>query len=139
MARGLNPAGLEMPFGAFSNAAWVPAGRQLIISGLVARDEKGNLVGRGDMEAQTRQVLRNMETMLHHAGATFDDIAVVTVFLTDMSKLAVVHDVRREFFKPPYPASTLVQVVSLVDPELLIEINAVAVVPEDRVNRAAAG
>ena len=130
MADSFNIPELAAPFGAFSSAAWAPAGRQLFISGLVARDAEGKLVGRGDMAAQTRQTLRNMEAILRSVGATFKEVAVVTVFVTDMSKLDVIHEVRREFFKPPYPASTLVQVVSLVDPELLIEINAVAVVPE---------
>ncbi|MCL8207100.1 MAG: RidA family protein [Actinomycetia bacterium] len=54
----------------------------------------------------------------------------MTVFLTDMRHLDQVHQVRREFFPPPYPASTLVQVTSLVDPRMLIEINAVAVIPD---------
>lgn len=63
------------------------------------------------------------------AGGTFDDIVSVTVFVTDMSGLAAIHEVRPKFFKPPYPAGTLVQVNSLVDPRLMIEINAVAVIP----------
>jgi 2-iminobutanoate/2-iminopropanoate deaminase len=129
MALGINPSGVKAPFGAFSNAAWAPPGRTLHISGQVAADDKGEIVGEGDIAAQTEQTLRNLETILHSAGGTFDDIVSVTVFVTDMSGLAAIHEVRRKFFKPPYPASTLVQVKSLVDPRLMIEINAVAVIP----------
>ena len=65
------------------------------------------------------------------------DIAKVTVFVTDMSTLADIHGVRAEFFDPPYPASTLVEVSRLVNPEWMIEIEAVAVIPFDRVKRLA--
>lgn len=129
MSQGFNPSGLKAPFGAFSHAAWAPAGRTLYISGQVATDTEGKVVGEGDMRAQTEQILRNLATVLRAAGATFDHIVSVTVFVTDMKGLGVIHEVRRRYFKPPYPASTLVEVKSLVDPRLMIEINAVAVVP----------
>ncbi|TAN11720.1 MAG: RidA family protein [Rhizobiaceae bacterium] len=124
-----NPPNLMQPFGAFSNAALAPAGRLLFISGQVATDPEGRIVGENDIAAQTRQALSNIDTLLRKAGAGFEDVVSVTVFLKDMQHLDAVHEVRREFFKPPYPASTLVQIVSLVDPRMLIEINAVAVVP----------
>jgi 2-iminobutanoate/2-iminopropanoate deaminase len=128
MAQGINPSGLKAPFGAFSNAAWAPAGRTLHISGQVGVDAEGRLVGEGDIRAQTEQTLRNIETVLRSVGAGFDDIVAVTVFVTDMSGLAAIHEVRRKFFKPPYPASTLVEIKALTDPRYLIEINAIAVV-----------
>jgi 2-iminobutanoate/2-iminopropanoate deaminase len=128
MSQGFNPSGLKAPFGAFSHAAWAPAGRTLYISGQVATDSAGKVVGEGDMRAQTEQALRNVATVLRAAGATFDDIVSVTVFVIDMKGLGVIHEMRRRYFKPPYPASTLVEVKSLVDPRLMIEINAVAVV-----------
>ncbi len=128
MAQGFNPSDLKAPFGAFSHAAWAPAGRMLYISGQVATDGEGRVVGEGDMRAQTEQTLRNIATVLRAAGATFDDIVAITVFVTDMKQLGAIHEVRRRYFKPPYPASTLVEVKSLVDPRLMIEINAVAVV-----------
>jgi 2-iminobutanoate/2-iminopropanoate deaminase len=128
MAQGFNPSGLKVPFGAFSHAAWAPAGRTLYISGQVATDGEGRVVGEGDMRAQTEQTLRNIATVLGEAGAAFDDIVAITVFVTDMKQLGAIHEVRRRYFKPPYPASTLVEVKSLVDPRLMIEINAVAVV-----------
>jgi 2-iminobutanoate/2-iminopropanoate deaminase len=66
-------------------------------------------------------------------GGTMGDIQKVTIFVTDMARLMDIHAVRAEFFPPPYPASTLVQVAALVRPEYLIEIEAVAVIPEDRI------
>jgi 2-iminobutanoate/2-iminopropanoate deaminase len=128
MADGFNSPGVVKPFGAFSNAAWATRGRLLFISGQVALDELGSVVGVGDVRAQTRFILENIGKILGDAGGSFDDIVSVNVFLTRMSDLAECHEVRRTYFKPPYPASTLVQVVSLVQPELLVEINAVATI-----------
>ena len=129
MADGFNPPGLTQPFGAFSSAVWAPPGRLLFISGQVAQDAAGTLVGEGDIRAQTRQVLDNIGRVLAAAGATFDHVAAVNVFVRNMADLAAIHEVRRQYFQPPYPASTLVQVQALTDPRYLIEINAVAVVP----------
>ena len=128
MADAFNAPGVVKPFGAFSSAAWQLPGRVLHVSGCVAQDENGETVGRNSMEAQTRQVLENIRTVLAHAGATMDDVVKVTVLVTDVSEVATIHEVRREFFNEPYPASTLVQVAQLIDPEWLIEIEAVAVV-----------
>lgn len=122
--------GVNPPFGIFSHAAWVPKGRPLFISGIVPQNEHGEVVGEGDIEAQTRQTLLNIKKVLDHCGGTFDDIVVVNVFIRDMSGLDVIHQVRSGFFNEPYPASTLVQVEALVDPRYLIEINAFAVIPE---------
>jgi enamine deaminase RidA (YjgF/YER057c/UK114 family) len=126
MALGINPRGLKAPFGAFSNAAGAPSGRTPHISGRIAADDRGEIVGEGDIAAQTEQTLHNI---LRSVGGTSDDIVAVTVFVTDMSGLAAIHEVRRRFFKPPYPASTLVQVKSLIDPRMLIEINAITIIP----------
>lgn len=128
MAEGFNAPGVVKPFGVFSSAAWQPPGRVLNISGHVAQDEDGALVGAGDIAAQTRQVLENIRRVLASVGGAMDDIAKVTVYVTDMAGLAEIHRVRAEFFRPPYPASTLVQVAALVRPEYLIEIEAVAVI-----------
>lgn len=124
-----DPKGVVKPFGAFSNAAWADGGRLLFLSGQVAFDEKGRIVGVGDVKAQTRQVIRNLQRCLEDVGGSLSDIRCVNVFVTSMSFLKDIHEVRKELFKPPYPASTLVEVVSLVHPNLLIEINAIAVVP----------
>jgi enamine deaminase RidA (YjgF/YER057c/UK114 family) len=102
---------------------------------MVSQDAQGNVIGPGDIRAQTRQTLTNIQTVLRSVGGTMADIAKVTVFVTEMSGLATIHEVRREFFTPPYPASTLVQVARLVKLEYMIEIEAVAVIAADRVRR----
>ena len=133
MTDGFNAPGVVKPFGIFSGAAWQPEGKVLHISGQVSQEVDGTTVGVGDITAQTRQVLKNIDKILESVGGQMADIAKVTVFVTDMSMLEEIHRVRSEFFDPPYPASSLVQVVGLVDPDFLIEIEAVAVVPFDRV------
>ncbi|MGI8857654.1 MAG: RidA family protein [Thermomicrobiales bacterium] len=133
MAKGFNAPGVVKPFGIFSAAAWQPSGRVLHLSGQVAQAEDGSVVGAGDIVAQARQVLENIRGVLTSVGGTMDDIQKVTIYVTDISRLMDIHAVRAEFFPPPYPASTLVEVTALVRPEYLIEIEAVAVIPEDRV------
>ncbi|MEK7446396.1 MAG: RidA family protein [candidate division NC10 bacterium] len=135
MADAFDAPGTVKPFGIFSSAAWQPEGKVLHVSGQVAQDATGALVGKGDIRAQTRQVLENIRTVLAGAGGTMDDVARVTVYVTDMSGLGQIHEVRAQYFRRPYPASTLVEVRSLVKPEYLIEIDAVAVIPADRVKR----
>ena len=135
MADGFNAPGVVKPFGVFSSAAWQPPGQVLHVSGHVAQDEAGRTVGRGDMAVQTRQVLENIRDVLAHAGGVMGDVVKVTVFVTDVAQIETIHQVRREFFEEPYPASTLVQVAQLIDPDWLIEIEAIAVIPDDRVKR----
>jgi len=132
MAQSFNAPGLVKPFGIFSSAAWQPEGKVLHISGHCAQDTEGNTVGVGDITAQTHQVLGNIQKVLESVGGRMSDIAKVTVFVTDMSMLDEIHRVRAEYFTPPYPASSLVQVTRLVREEYLIEIEAVAVIPFDR-------
>ena len=135
MADAFDAPGTVKPFGIFSSAAWQPEGKVLHVSGQVAQDATGAIMGTGDIRAQTRQVLENIRTVLAGAGGTMDDVARVTVYVTDMSGLGQIHEVRAQYFRRPYPASTLVEVRSLVKPEYLIEIDAVAVIPTDRVKR----
>ena len=135
MADAFDAPGTVKPFGIFSSAAWQPEGKVLHIAGQVAQDATGALVGKDDIRAQTRQVLENIRTVLAGVGGTMDDVARVTVYVTDMSGLGQIHEVRGQYFRRPYPASTLVEVKRLVKPEYLIEIDAVAVIPADRVKR----
>ena len=137
MAYAFNAPGVVKPFGIFSSAAWQPLGRVLHLSGQVSQAEDGSLVGEGDIVAQTRQVLTNLRGVLASIGGTMADIQKVTIFVTDMTRLMDIHAVRAEFFARPYPASTLVEVSALVRPEYLIEIEAVAVIPEERVKEPA--
>jgi 2-iminobutanoate/2-iminopropanoate deaminase len=124
----LQSSKLAKPAGIFSPGVKVPAGQLIFVSGQVARNAAGEMVGRGDIRAQTRQTLENIKTVLETAGATMDDIVKVTVFVTDVSHFAAIHEVRAEYFARDYPASTLVEVKSLVSPDLMIEIDAIAVI-----------
>ena len=121
---------VAVPRGIMSQGVAVPAGRMIFASGQVARDVDGQLAGRGDIRAQTRKTLQNLQAVLAEAGATMDDVVKVTVFVTNLSEhFAAIHEIRAEFFTSDYPASTLVEVSQLVDPEMLIEIEAIAVTP----------
>jgi enamine deaminase RidA (YjgF/YER057c/UK114 family) len=97
------------------------------ISGQVAFDESGQIVGQGDAEAQARQVFENLRRCLAAAGATFDDVIKLTYFVTDAAYMPSIRTVRDEFLGTgPLPASTAVQVAALVVPDLLLEIEALA-------------
>ena len=120
---------LSKPAGIFSSGVKVPAGQMVFVSGQVSRNAQGELVGKGDIRAQTRQTMENVKSVLEAAGATIDDVVKVTVYVTNVAEqLAPLHEVRAEYFKSDYPASTLVEVKSLVDKDLLIEIEAIAVI-----------
>jgi 2-iminobutanoate/2-iminopropanoate deaminase len=119
--------GLPEPFSHYTDA--VRAGDLLFVSGCVAVDEHGDVVGEGDVVAQARQVFANIGLVLAAAGATFADVAKVTTFLVDIDDRTRINPVRQEVFGEARPASTLVEVSALVLPELLIEVEAVAVLP----------
>ena len=102
--------------------------RMIWVSGQLPFDEGGRLVGKGDIEKQTDQCIKNVVEVRSGLGGTLDDVVQVTVFVKDMSDLKTIHDVRLRYFKEPYPTSTLVEVTGFVHPEALIEINAVAAV-----------
>ncbi len=104
-------------------------GNLLFVSGTVAVDENGELVGRGDLVAQTRQALLNIRKLLEAAGAGFDDVGQLTYYVADISQWAAVSAVRREILAEPYPAGTAVEVSRLVNSGWLIEIEAIAVLP----------
>jgi 2-iminobutanoate/2-iminopropanoate deaminase len=119
--------GLPEPFSHYTDA--VRAGDLLFVSGCVALDADGRLVGEGDVVAQARKVFENIGLCLAAAGASFADVVKVTTFLTDIRDRGRINPVRQEFFGDARPASTLVEVSALVLPEFLIEVEAVAVVP----------
>jgi aminoacrylate peracid reductase len=106
----------------------VRAGNLLFISGTTAVDENLNIVGEGDIVAQTRFIFEKFARLLNEAGATFDNIVETTEYFLTMDDYRRTADVRREFFKgPPYPAATGVLVAGLLRKEALIEIKATAV------------
>ena len=124
----LQSAKLAASAGIMSHGVEVPVGKMVFVSGQVARDLDGNVVGVGDIYAQTRQVLRNMQSVLAESEATMADVVKVTVFVTNLEEhLVASHEVRSEFFKNGYPASSLVEVSRLVHKDFLIEIEAIAV------------
>lgn len=98
----------------------------IFLSGQLARDAGGNLVGAGDMAEQTRQCIRNLRTVLEAAGATLEDIVSVVVYTTDMRAFKEIVAARTEFFVAKLPTSTIVEVNHLAEPGLLIEIQAIA-------------
>jgi reactive intermediate/imine deaminase len=112
-----------------SQGVKVTGGTTVYTSGQVARNSQGEVVGVEDAGAQTRQVLENLKSVLAEAGATLDDIVKVVVYVTDVDDFTAIHKVRAEYFKDDYPASTLVEVSALAGPELLVEIEAIAVIP----------
>ena len=124
----LRVPGLMEPISHFSDA--VIAGKTLYVSGLVATDQKGNVVGAGDIVEQTRQIFRNLQRILDAAGASPSDVAKVTIFMRDVTLRPLINPVRQEFFGQHRPASTLVEVSRLVRDELLLEIEAVALLPD---------
>lgn len=101
----------------------------LYISGMLAVDAKGNLIGKGDVGAQTERVLENIKAVLDKAGASFDDVVKVTVYLRRIEDRAAVNTMRKRFFGESRPASTLVEITGLVIPDALVEIDAVARLP----------
>ncbi len=119
--------GLAEPISHFTDA--VRAGNLLFVSGIVAVDGEGNLVGGDDVVAQTRQVFENMRAILAAAGCGFEDVVKVTVFLTNIDDRPLINPVRQEVFGSARPASTLVEVSRLVVPGAKVEIEAVALVP----------
>jgi enamine deaminase RidA (YjgF/YER057c/UK114 family) len=122
-----NPASLHKPFG-YTHVVEAAPRRTIYISGQVAFDQAGNLVGANDLKAQTGQVFENLQAALESAGASFDQVAKITIFMVDASQIQTYRDVRDRYLKDRLPASTLVQVVRLARPEWLIEIEAIAVV-----------
>ena len=127
-----NPAALSKPVG-YSHVAEVRGGRLVFISGQVPLDSEGNLVGPGDFGAQAEQVFKNLESALEAAGADFRAVLKFGFFVRDISQLAVVREIRDRYLNTDAPpASTAVEVSSLYREDILIEVDAVAVVAEQQ-------
>src|SRR5690349_13995104 len=121
---------LRQPSGHFSHGISVAAGKMVFISGMTSRRADGTIAGIGDIEAQTRQVCENLKAAVEEAGGAMDDICRVDVYVRNMEHFDQIHKVRREFFKPPAPASTMVEICKMTSPDYLIEINAIAVIAD---------
>ena len=120
--------GLSEPISHYTDA--VRAGGFLYVSGVVAVDAEGQLVGGDDVVAQTRHVFETMRTVLAAGGCGFEDVVKVTIFLTDVDDRPKINPVRQEVFGATRPASTLVEVPRLAIPGAKVEIECVALVPE---------
>ena len=129
----INPDGVSKSAG-YSQAVSTVGGKTIFVSGQVALNSKGELVGPGDLKAQTAQAFENMKMILASAGATFADVVKFSYFVKnyDPSKIPIIRAVRDQYLpkSQPPPASTLVGVQSLFRDDVLIEIEAVAVVQQ---------
>ncbi len=103
------------------------AGNLVFVAGIIALDASGNVVGDGDIRAQTRQVLENIKELVGSAGGSLSDVTKTTVYLTDFANFAGMNEVFREYFAKAPPARATVK-VGLFDPRFLVEIDAIAVV-----------
>jgi enamine deaminase RidA (YjgF/YER057c/UK114 family) len=115
----------------YSDAAIVRGGRTIYVSGQVPVDANGKTVGKGDFKAQTVQVFENLKSVLAKSGATFKDVVKINTYVVNCTpqQVAIVREVRKNYLSQTQPpASTLVGVTSLVDPDFMIEIEVIAVV-----------
>ena len=110
----------------YSPAVMVAEGRQLFISGQVAFDDEGKVVGAGDIVAQARKVFDNIGAILKKAGGDFSDVVKTNYYITDVTQFPKVAALRSEYFKGVFPASTMVEVKGLVHKDLMLEIEAIA-------------
>lgn len=131
LARFLNPATLPTPPG-YSQVVEVTGGRTVYVAGQVALDADGRLVGEGDVAAQAHQAFANLSRALDAVGLGFGHVVKLNLYLLDVAHLPALRRVRDEFVDPASPpARTLLQVAALFRPEILFEVDAVAVAPAE--------
>ena len=122
----INPEGVSKPVG-YTHVVDTRGSRTVYISGQVPQDVQGNIVG-SDMKAQAEQVFLNLQAALNSVGGTFEDIVKFTMFVTDISQLPAVREVRNRYINTAQPpASSAVEVSKLFRPEILLEIEAIVV------------
>src|SRR5262245_14114427 len=116
----------------YSPVVVVNGGTLVLVSGLLARDVEGNIIGKGDMGAQIRQVGENLRLALESAGATLDDLVRTCTYTTDIEEFFKHVEVRQEYLGKAMPTSTTVEVRRLSHPDFLVEIEAFAMIDEAR-------
>lgn len=109
-------------------ATRMESGRLLYIAGQVARDADGEVLGKGDIRAQAQQVFQNVRNVLQAAGGDLDDLLKITTYITNLDNFPAVAEIRSSFFQGTLPASTLIVVSRLAQPELLIEVEGMAAI-----------
>src|SRR5256885_1409329 len=124
-ARRVNPTGVHTPQANYSHVTRV--GDTLYISGQLALDPDGNLIGAGDPEAQAEQCYRNIQHIVEYFGGSLDDVVKITQFVTDIAYRPLVARPRDRLLGTPGPASTLVAITALAVPEAVIEVEAIAI------------
>lgn len=125
--RFISPSTMPQPFG-YSHVVEARGDRMVFLAGQVPLDAQNNLVGEGDFEAQVRQCFENVRLGLEAVDLTFDHVVKMQFFLTDIANLPRVRDIRDEFINTAQPpASSSVQVVALYRPEVLFEVDVIAV------------
>ena len=122
------------PFEPFCISQGFRIGNLIYLSGQAAIDEQGGIVGAGDFDAQADRTFRNISSVLEAGGSSLDRVIKVTIYLTDMGNFPKIMALRQRWFSAPYPADTIVEVRSLALPELLLEIEAVALVEGELVD-----
>jgi 2-iminobutanoate/2-iminopropanoate deaminase len=119
------------PLGAYAISPGWKAGGLLFLSGQAAIDEQGAIVGVGDFDAQLEATFAAIDRVLAAGGSDRSRIIKVTIYLTDMANFPAIVEARRRYFTPPWPADTVVEVRALALPELLLEIDVIALASED--------
>jgi enamine deaminase RidA (YjgF/YER057c/UK114 family) len=123
----IQPKSLNDPRPRYSQAIVSEGGKLLFIAGQTASDKNGNVVGKGDVKAQTRQVFENLKAALEAAGGSLDNLVMTTTYITDRQYREGYNEVRREMYKKDPPTSTLVIVKGLANEDYMIEIAGIAV------------
>jgi reactive intermediate/imine deaminase len=118
------------PYAPYLLSQAIQLGNLLFVSGQAGVGDDGNIVGPRDFEQQADRAFRNLERALEAAGSSLAHVAKVTIYLTSMDNFARVVELRRKWFRAPYPADTIVEVSALYSPDVMIEIEAIALAPE---------
>jgi 2-iminobutanoate/2-iminopropanoate deaminase len=127
MSQVIQPKGLSDPRPRYSQGIATQGGKLLFIAGQTASDKNGNVVGKGDIEAQAKQVFDNLRAVLQEAGGSFENLVMTTTYITDIKYREGYNRVRSQIYKGTAPTSTLVVVTGLANPDYLIEIAGIAV------------
>lgn len=122
------------PFDQFRISLGYKVGNLIFTSGQAAIDENGNIVGKADFDAQAEQTFVNLRRVLEAGGSSLRKVVKVTIYLTDMKNFPKIIELRGKYFSSPWPADTIVEVKSLALPDLMIEIEAIALVEGELVN-----